>query len=357
VTFSNVNQFVFDGSLSNFSGSISFGGTSANYQFNNTTNKPGSGNPCTGSALASFDLGTGFNTLSNLNGGGLTYFLGSLAGGPNTTLGGRDTNSATLPTTSTYNIGANGNSTTFSGKIADGISDSVTVIKSGTGSLFLNGNSTYTGSTTVSNGVLGGTGSIASALTVVPGGTLSEGASIGTFTVNNNVLLGGAVLMKLNQANPGKTNDLLVVTGTLTGGGTLTVTNAGPVLTNGATFTLFSKPVSGFANITLPTAGLGTYVWTTNLAVNGSITLVSGGVVPYTVNQTSTNIVTTVTNGTLTLTWPADHIGWRLQVQTNPLTVGFYTNWYTVTGSSTTDSVNAVMNPAIGSVFYRLVYP
>ena len=360
VTFSNVNQFVFSGSLSNFSGSISFGGTSANYQFNNTTNKASTnGNPCRGSALASFDLGTGFNTLSNYNGGGLTYFLGALSGGPNTILGGRATNTAELPTTTIYNIGANGTNTTFSGKIADGFfgaADSVTIIKSGSGALLLNGNSTYSGSTTVSNGVLGGTGSIASALTVLPGATLSPGVSIGTFTVNNSATLGGAVLMELNQANPGQTNDLLVITGALSGtGGTLTVTNIGPTLTNGATFKLFSKPVT-FTTVNLPTGGTG-YQWTNNLAVDGSITLGSGGIIPYTPNPTPTNIVTSVSANTLTLSWPADHIGWRLLVQTNPLSRGLYTNWFTVTGSTTTNSISTGIDTNAGSIFYRLVLP
>ena len=363
VTFSNTGNFVFSGNLSNFSGAFSFGSTSGNYQFNNTTNKSPftNGNPCRGSALASFDLGTGFNTLSNFNGAGITYFLGSLAGGPNTILGGRCTNSFELPTTTIYNLGANGNSTTFSGKIVDGLlgaADSVTIVKSGTGKLLLNGNSTYSGSTTVTNGALGGTGSIASALTVLPAGTLAPGgSSIGTFTVNNSATLGGAVYMRLNQSNPGQSNDQLVVTGTLSAtGGALTVTNVGPILTNGSTFKLFNKAVT-FTTVTLPLVGLSTYQWTNNLAVDGSITLGSGGVIAYTPNPTPTNIVTAVNNNTLTLSWPADHIGWRLLVQTNPLNRGLYTNWTTVAGSTTTNVINTGIDSNAPSIFYRLVLP
>jgi autotransporter-associated beta strand protein len=349
LTFTNTSggAFAFAGEMSNYSGTLSFGSSTANYLFNNATN----GNPCTGSALASFNLGTGSSTLSNYNGAALTYHLGALSGGANTILAGRVTNNTFATASSTYAIGANGANTTFSGKIQNG-QDTVSVVKMGSGSLFLNGASTYTGSTTVSNGVLGGNGSITSPLTVLAGGTLAPGTSVGTFTVNNNATLGGITLMELNQANAGQTNDLLVVTGTLVGGGALVVTNVGPTITNGSTFKLFSQAVTGFSSIILPNGG---YVWTTNLAVNGSITLVSGGV--STVNIGSTNILTSVSGNTLTLTWPADHTGWRLQVQTNTLGVGLYTNWTDVAGSTTTNSVNFLMNPNNGSVFYRIVYP
>ena len=58
-------------------------------------------------------------------------------------------------------------------------------------------------------------------------------------------------------------------------------------------------------------------------------------------------------SGTITLTWPADHTGWRLEVQTN----GLGANWYSVPGSSSTNSLIIPINPAIPAVFYRLVYP
>jgi hypothetical protein len=56
------------------------------------------------------------------------------------------------------------------------------------------------------------------------------------------------------------------------------------------------------------------------------------------------------------LSWPADHIGWRLQVQTNSLSVGITTNWFDLAGTSTTNSVNITISTN-GTVFYRLIYP
>ena len=271
VTFNSAVPFYFNCDISSYSGTLSFGTNSAAYQFNaGATNK----NPCLGSALASFDLGTGANALRNLNGSNLVYNLGSLSGGTNTVLAGRN-NASAAPAATVYSIGANGTSTTFSGKITNGL-DTVTIVKVGAGQLLLNGVSTYTGSTTVSNGVLGGTGSIASPLTVASGGTLSPGVTIGTFTVSNNVTLSGITLMELNRTNSA-TNDQLVVTGTLTGGGALVVTNVGSTLVNGTTFKLFSKAVTGFSSTNLPTGGSG-YVWNNTLSTDGSITLVSGGI-------------------------------------------------------------------------------
>jgi hypothetical protein len=59
----------------------------------------------------------------------------------------------------------------------------------------------------------------------------------------------------------------------------------------------------------------------------------------------------------INLAWPTDHTGWRLQVQTNTLATGLGTNWFDVSGSTTTNSVSAPMDLMNGSVFYRLIYP
>jgi fibronectin-binding autotransporter adhesin len=68
-------------------------------------------------------------------------------------------------------------------------------------------------------------------------------------------------------------------------------------------------------------------------------------------------IVFTVSGNILTLSWPADHLGWHLQVQTNSIAVGLGTNWVTLPGSDAVTSTNITLDPVNGSVFYRLVYP
>jgi hypothetical protein len=59
----------------------------------------------------------------------------------------------------------------------------------------------------------------------------------------------------------------------------------------------------------------------------------------------------------LALSWPPDHLGWRLQMQTNAPGTGLGTNWVTLPGSDLVTGTNITINPANGAVFYRLVYP
>ena len=80
--------------------------------------------------------------------------------------------------------------------------------------------------------------------------------------------------------------------------------------------------------------------------VNGTVTIL-----PATYR---TNIIATANATTFTITWPASHTGWTLQVQTNALATGLGTNWADVAGSSATNRVVAPLNPAADAMFYRL---
>jgi hypothetical protein len=69
-------------------------------------------------------------------------------------------------------------------------------------------------------------------------------------------------------------------------------------------------------------------------------------------------LLTSVESGAnLLLSWPADHIGWSLQVQTNSISVGISNNWHTILESSTGNTWTLPIDPANGCVFCRLVYP
>jgi polygalacturonase len=70
-----------------------------------------------------------------------------------------------------------------------------------------------------------------------------------------------------------------------------------------------------------------------------------------------TNLVMNAVSNQMQLSWPQDHLGWRLQIQTNDLTGGLSPNWATVPNSSNVMQTNLVINPTNGSVFLRLVYP
>jgi len=255
----------------------------------------------------------------------------------------------------------------LAGAISDG-GAGFGIVKTGAGTLALSNTETYTGPTTVSNGTLqvngqlgagavtvatngtlGGTGIIGGAVTVQTGGALAPGASIGTLTINNNLTLGGNLNVEVNKSGS-PTSDRVNVSGTLNNAGTgiVTVTNLGSTLAQGDTFTLFNKPVSSGNTLTVTGAGV---TWTNKLAVDGTIAVLA------VTSVTRTNISYSLSGNNLTLSWPADHIGWTLQVQTNAPGNGLSTSWSNVAGSA---SVNQVVIPIIrtnGSVFFRLVYP
>jgi hypothetical protein len=75
-----------------------------------------------------------------------------------------------------------------------------------------------------------------------------------------------------------------------------------------------------------------------------------------TISAIPTNIVTSVANNQLTLSWPKDHQGWQLQAQTNSVQVGLSTNWFNVAGTTGTNQIVVPLNLTNGSVFFRLMY-
>ena len=285
------------------------------------------------------------------------------------TLSGADNTGDTNRPFSVSNTGL----TTFSGVVSDG-GTVCGITKTGSGTLVLSGLNTYTGPTllgggklwingqndvgtiTVTNGSLGGTGTILGAVAVDASGTLAPGtAAIGTLTINNNLTLAGNGWFKLNKSLL-QSNDLAVVSGVLTnsGTGTITVTNLGPALVVGDKFTVFSQAVSNGAALTVTGGGMN---WTNKLAVDGSIQALS---VASTMANYSTNITATVSGSTLTVGWPTTHLGWILQVQTNGLNIGLTTPtnaWFDVAGSSGLNSTNFPIRPANPTVFYRLRHP
>ena len=124
-------------------------------------------------------------------------------------------------------------------------------------------------------------------------------------------------------------------------------------LVQGDTFKIFNAgSYSGsFAATSLPALDSGLAWDLSKLAVNGTISVAQS------VNTTPTNMTFQVTGNSLDISWPADHTGWQLQGQTNSPNTGLTTSWFTVPGSATTNHVIMTIDPANGSVFYRLIYP
>jgi len=62
-------------------------------------------------------------------------------------------------------------------------------------------------------------------------------------------------------------------------------------------------------------------------------------------------------NSQFQFSWPIDHYGWHLEMQSNPPGVGLGTNWIAVAGSQTTNQFIISLNLGNGSLFFRLAYP
>jgi fibronectin-binding autotransporter adhesin len=238
--------------------------------------------------------------------------------------------------------------------------------KQAAGRLTLTGTHTYTGVTTVSagtllvnggigasavtvtGGTLGGSGVIKGSVTIQPAGRLAPGASIGALTISNSLNLLGVTVMELNAAT--RTNDIVRGLTTVSYGGTLVLSNLAGTISASNAFKLFSATsyVGAFTALTPASPGAG-LAWNTNtLRTDGTLRVV---------NTSPTTITNNISGNLLNLSWPADHIGWRLQSQTNFNTVGLRTNWLNVPNSIATNQMTFTLDPSAGCVFYRLVYP
>jgi autotransporter-associated beta strand protein len=197
---------------------------------------------------------------------------------------------------------------------------------------------------------LGGSGTVNGS--VLANGPVAPGNSVGALTINGNLTLAGNLFIEVNKSLA-QSNDFTMVSGTLsnTGTGSVLVTNLGSTLVVGDTFTLFSQPVVNGGALTV-TGGSAT--WTNNLALDGSISVLT---VVNPVNTNSVPITYSVAGGNVNLSWPTDHIGWRLQAQTNLLTTGLNTNWSTWPNSTNVNAVTIPVSATNPTVFFRLVYP
>jgi hypothetical protein len=134
-------------------------------------------------------------------------------------------------------------------------------------------------------------------------------------------------------------------------GGRLVITNLSGTLMAGDSFKLFSAGVynNAFNSIVWPALS-GSLQWSNRLALDGTIAVASS------VSTTPTNITFSITEGTLQLSWPESHTGWRLEVQTNDLAVGLSEQWFPL-GYQSTNAVSLPIGQDAGSCFYRLAYP
>lgn len=169
---------------------------------------------------------------------------------------------------------ATGADLTVATKLLDSSADNASAVanltKTGTGTMLLNAANSYTGTTTVSAGVLGGSGSVAGPLVVEAAGTIAPGTSAGTFAAGATTIL-GTYACEIDGGN----KDMLAVTGNLdVTGGTLAVSQlAAPTLPTYVIATYTGSLTGTFASVTGLPSG-----YSVSYATPGQIVITSGGV-------------------------------------------------------------------------------
>lgn len=180
----------------------------------------------------------------------------------------------------------------------------------------------------------------------------------GYLTNNLTLQTGSTTFMDISMDGGLTNNDAVTVLGTLTYGGTLQVNLIGTnALAAGTTFKLFNfstAPSGSFSSVTANTPGQLVNWDVSQLPVNGTIRVASA------TSSSIPTITSGFSGGNLNLSWPPDHLGWRLLVQTNHLALGISTNhldWGTVPNSTNVTSEAITIDLAKPTEFYRLTYP
>jgi fibronectin-binding autotransporter adhesin len=175
-----------------------------------------------------------------------------------------------------------------------------------------------------------------------PASVSSEGAPGAIYTLANNNYSGNTTVnggtLVLQQATLAATSDVVVAPGAVLKLDFGAVTN-----------TINSLMLGGVGQTP------GVYD-----AVNGAPYLTGTGsllVTALPIANYPTNITSSVSGSTLSLSWPATHLGWILQGQTNSLSTGITAVWTDVPGTATVTSTNLPIDAANPTVFFRLRHP
>lgn len=250
--------------------------------------------------------------------------------------------------------------------------------KAGAGTLILeSANNTYPGNTYITAGTLALSNAavlVSSNIVIGGGATLDVAGLFSPLALAAGQSLGNSAPTAFLKGGADATLGSLALTceagspALNVAGGSLTLDAATPVVVNNAGAPLgngsFKLIAAGSGGSVIGTAPVAVTVAGNGLGAGGSASLnLTGGELylnvtgATTVDTTPTNLLAAVSGSSLNLSWPVDHTGWRLEVQTNALSTGLGTNWFTWPGSTGTNAVSIPVDPANASVFYRLVYP
>ena len=224
---------------------------------------------------------------------GHSELVGSLAGA--SSAGVILNNAAGTTNTLTVTLVTGGGNTAYNGTIADGAGKLALVIgEAGT----LGGTNLFTGGLTLNGGVIGGTLTVSN-----------------TFPTNLTITVANGSVLNLAFSVTNQINALVL-------GG---VSQAPGVYKSG-----MSSLITGA----------------------GALQVLSGPTGP----TGPANLTNSVSGNTLSLSWPAGQ-GWRLQMQTNSLSVGLGTNWVYITDGTISSTNITLARTNAPMTLYRLRYP
>ncbi|HEY4415205.1 MAG TPA: LamG-like jellyroll fold domain-containing protein [Verrucomicrobiae bacterium] len=193
-----------------------------------------------------------------------------------------------------------------------------------------NANNPYTGTWNVELGTVAG-----SALNALGTNTITVGAqgalqtTYDIYNTNADLILNGRINLTQND-----TFRQVIINGNPLSTGTHLYTE----LTN-------SYPAN------FPAAWTGVVGALTATNVSGSLTVLAGS----SIASYPTNITFSVSGGSLSLTWPATHLGWI--AQSNSVALANTNDWFDIAGSQSATNLNITIIPGSTNVFYRLRHP
>jgi autotransporter-associated beta strand protein len=258
----------------------------------------------------------------------------------------------------------------LAGTLANQIPNDVETRLNEGGVFDMNGNSETIGMLSMTNGVLrNGLAGSASTLTAANGVVLEGGANvfdvpdqyagldiIGDVTGAGSVIKAGLGYVTFQGANAYNGN-------TTVSGGALTINS--PLLAAASTVAV---DMGAKLNLNFPGGEtnvvsaliLGGVTKTNGIYNSATDPLYLGGagslqVVPYVATNPTNIIIGISIDGALSLSWPADHLGWTLQ--TNAVSVASSESWFPYPGSALVTNVTIGIDPAATNIFFRMVYP
>jgi hypothetical protein len=184
--------------------------------------------------------------------------------------------------------------------------------------------------------------------------------SVGAFLSG---MVSNTITTLASSTNPSVSGDSVLFTASLQSFGIKAVDASGSIVFMDGTTPLSTNSISGgIASFYTSILGSGnhsmtaTYMGDNYYAYSTSPALIQTVQQPN-ISSSPTIIYSSIGNGSISIGWPANCLGWVLQVQTNASNLGITTNWVDIPATAGVTFTNMPILQSSPSVFYRLRSP